>query len=527
LKVLITDPVDQGCIDMLQKQGILVDMKTGLPADELKDIISDYSALIVRSGTKVTAEVIEAAAKLKVIGRAGTGVDNIDVDVATRRGIIVMNTPGGNTISAAEHTISMLLALSRNIPQATQSLKEGRWDRKIYMGVEVYGKTLGIIGLGRVGREVALRAGSFGMKLIGYDPFISDDAASKVGVKLVDLDEIFSESDYITLHTPLTSETKHLISEAQLERCKTGVRIINCARGGVVDEKALLKAIKSGRVAGAALDVYEDEPPSAGSMELLKHERVICTPHLGASTREAQVNVALQVAQQVADVLTGGAVRNAVNLPSIDPKVYQRIEPYLNLAEKMGSLQSQLGEGHLREVSIEYRGDVLNYPTSPITSSVLKGIFAGSSERTINLVNAPFLARERGVKVNEIKSSEHEDFSNLITVTYCTSKGKRIISGTIFGKNDPRIVRMDECHFDAYPEGDMLVCGNVDVPGVIGRIGTILGDENINIARMTWGREKSGGRAVTLLNVDSPIPDQVLEKIVAQKHILWAKRVRL
>jgi D-3-phosphoglycerate dehydrogenase len=525
LSVLISDRLAPECTGILQQAGIQSDTKTGLPPEELKDIIGDYEGLVVRSATKVTSEIIEAATHLKVIGRAGAGVDNIDVPAATRRGILVMNTPGGNTISTAEHAFSMLLALSRNIPQAAASLKRGRWDRKKYTGVEVHGKTLGIIGVGKVGREMALRARAFGMKVLGFDPFLSSDAAAKIGIEQVSLEELWPRVDYISIHAPLTDETRHLVSDAQFARCRKGVRLIHCARGGIVDEGALLRALESGQVAGAALDVFESEPPE--NRELLAREEVICTPHLGASTEEAQVAVAIQIAEQIADFLKTGAVRNSINLPPMESSVYQKIRFYIELGEKIGRLQGQLSKGRLTGVSIEYRGDILDYPIAPITSAVLTGVLSKTSDMPINFVNALVIAREWGIKVDEIRSSEHEDFTNLITIHCTTDREERVVAGTLFGKNDPRIVRINEYHCEAPPEGDMLICGNEDVPGVIGRIGTMLGESGINIARMSWGREQVGGKAITVLNLDSPVPDAMLTDILAQKHILWAERVKL
>jgi len=527
MKVLITDPVAQECIDILESEpDIEVDLRPKLPPDEIKAIIGDYSALIVRSGTKVTADIIEAADNLKVIGRAGAGVDNIDVDAATRKGIVVMNTPGGNTISTAEHTFSLILALSRNIPQAMQSLKEGRWDRKKYLGVELYGKVLGIIGLGKVGREVARRAIAFGMRVLAYDPFISEAAAKEIGAELVDLDGIYSSADYISIHTPLNEETRHMISSPQFAKCKRGVRIINCARGGIVDERALLKAIEDGIVGGAALDVFEEEPPSPDN-PLLSKDEVIYTPHLGASTKEAQLNVAIQVAEQVRDLLMLGEIRNAVNLPTMDRHVYEGIRWYMELGERIGSIQAQLTGGVPISLSIEYRGEVLDHPTAPITSSILKGIMGKLISETINLVNAPVVARERGVKIDETRSTETGNFTSLITVTYSSTAGKRTISGTIFGERDLRIVNVDGYDSDAIPEGHMVFCMNNDVPGIIGWIGTVLGRNGINIAKMSWGRDRPKGKAITVLNLDSSIPDKVLEELLENKDILWAKRVKL
>lgn len=525
MKVLISDAVAPACVDILSSEGIEADVQTGLSTEQLRHLIGQYDGLIVRSATKVTREVIEAASRLKVIGRAGAGVDNIDVSAATHRGIVVMNTPGGNTVSTAELSFSMILALSRNIPQATTALKAGTWNRKKYTGVEVQGKTLGIIGVGKVGREVAVRARAFGMNVLGYDPFIVEEVASKLGVELVSLENLYARSDYITIHTPLNDQTRNLLSEDELARCKTGVRIINCARGGIVDEAALLRAIESGKVAGAALDVFAQEPPTC--WDLIRREEVICTPHLGASTAEAQTTVALQIARQIATFLKNGTVQNAVNLTPMDAAIYDKIRTYVELAEKIGSLQVQLSKGRLKNIAVEYRGEILDYPTSPVTAAVLKGALAGSSDIPLNLVNAPVIAQERGIQIEEIRHSEHENYLNLITVTYRTDREERIVSGTIFGKNDPRIVRINEYHFDARPEGNMLFCGNEDVPGVIGRIGTLLGDNGINIARMSWGREQPGGKAVTVLNLDNPVPDHVLTQITAQPNILWARRAKL
>ncbi|MFH1005933.1 MAG: phosphoglycerate dehydrogenase [Candidatus Latescibacterota bacterium] len=525
MSVLISDRLAPECAEILKQAGIQVDTKTGLSPEELIACIGDYEGLIVRSATKATPGLIEAATQLKVIGRAGAGVDNIDTAAATRRGVLVMNTPGGNTISTAEHAFSMLLALSRNIPQASASLKAGRWDPKKYTGVEVHGKTLGIIGMGKVGREMALRARAFGMTVLGFDPFLSTDAAAKMGVEMVSLDEMWPLVDYISIHAPLTGETRHLLSDEQFARCRKGVRLIHCARGGIVDEGALLRAIEKGQVKGAALDVFESEPPD--NLELLAREEVICTPHLGASTEEAQVAVAIQIAEQIADFLKTGAVRNSINLPPMERSVYQKIRYYIELGEKIGRLQGQLSKGKLTGVSIEYRGDFLDYPISPITSAVLTGILSRSSDMPINFVNALVIAREWGIKVDEIRSSEHEDYSNLVTIQCTTDREERVVAGTLFGKNDPRIVRINEYHCEAPPQGDMLICGNKDVPGVIGRIGSLLGENGINIARMSWGREKAGGKAITVLNLDSPVPDATLADILAHENILWAERVKL
>ena len=525
MKVLISDSVDAGCVDVLEKSEIAVDVKTGLSAAELLEVIGDYEGLIVRSSTQVTEEVIAAATRLRVIGRAGAGVDNIDVPAATRRGIVVMNTPGGNSVSTAEHSFAMLASLARDIPQATASLKAGKWERSRFTGVEMAGKTLGILGLGKVGREVAQRGVGFRMKVIGHDPYVTQEAALSFGTQLVSAEQVFSEADFISVHLPLTEQTHHFVSDAQLELCKDGVRIANCARGGIVDEAALLRSLQSGKVAGAGLDVFEEQPP--GPSELIAHERVICTPHLGASTAEAQANVALQVAEQVGEVLTDRIIRNAVNVPSVDPEVFQKLRPYIELAERLGRIQAQLSEGQLERITVDFRGDVSSQPTSPITAAVLKGIMETISDEPVNFVNAPVFAQERGLAVDELKSSDHEDFATLITVTYQTTSSRRILSGTLFGKGDPRIVRLDEYDFDALPEGHMLFYINEDVPGIIGRVGTIMGTGNVNIAQMSCGRHEVGGRALTILNVDSRISEDVLEELLADTDITWVKRISL
>jgi len=510
LKVIVTDPISEEGVKRLKKEAT-VEVATNLSESELVEQIKDYDALIVRSGTQVTRKVINAATKLKVIGRAGVGVDNIDVDAATEKGIIVINAPEGNTISAAEHTIAMMLALSRNIPQANASLKRGEWNRSKFVGVEVNNKTLGIIGLGRVGTEVVKRAQGLGMQVLAYDPFISAERAEELGIQLADIDEILKKSDYITIHTPLNKDTRHLISEEQFKKMKDGARIINCARGGIIEEDVLARAIKSGKVAGAALDVFENEPPK--DSPLLHLDNVIVTPHLGASTREAQVNVAVTAAEGVLEALKGGPVRNAVNMPSIKPETLAVIKPYLMLAEKLGSLCIQLIEGRIDAVEVSYSGDVASIDTGPLTIAVLKGILNRMLSEPVNFVNAPVIAKSRGVKVVESKIGATEDFADLITVTVKTPKGEKSVAGTLFGKKDARIVRIDRYHVDAVPSGHMLVSAHFDKPGIIGRVGTILGENDINIAGMQVGREKIRGKAVMVLNVDSAVPDKILKQI--------------
>lgn len=526
MKILVSDKLAEEGLKILKKEKALkIDVKTGLSADELKKIIGEYEGLIVRSGTKVTKDIISAGKKLKIIGRAGVGLDNVDVEAASRKGIIVMNAPGGNTISTAEHTLSMILALSRNIPQAQASLKARRWERKKFMGVELYGKNLGIIGLGRIGTEVAKRAMSFGMKILTFDPYLSEDKAKLLKVEPVKLKELFKRADYITVHTPLVTETKHLISDKEIALMKKDVRIINCARGGIIDEKALYKALKSNKIAGCALDVFEEEP--SVESPLLDLDNVIATPHLGASTQEAQLSVAVEIAQQVVDAMTGRSIRNAVNVANLAPETTQVLNPYVKLAEKMGAMQSQLAQGPITRLRIEYRGEVGKFDTAPITVAYIKGLLQPIMGETVNFVNARVLAKERGIVVEVTKSENAENFANLISVQAKTEKGDLTIWGAVFGKGDYRIVRINKCYVEAHPSGHMLFIRNRDVPGIVGQIGTIIGDNKINIAEMTFGREKQGGQAVSLLAVDSAVPKKVVDKIKKMKNILDAKSIKL
>jgi len=527
MKIFISDALaEEGVMILKEEKDFQVDIQRGLTSEQLSRILSDYDALIVRSATKVTKEVIENSKNLKVIGRAGVGLDNIDLESATQRGIIVVNTPSGNTISAAEHTMSLILALSRNIPQADLSVKKGEWQRSKFMGVELHNKVLGIIGLGRIGSEVAKRALSFGMKVSAYDPFVSLEFAQNLGVRLVGLEELLRSSDYISIHTPLTDHTLHMISQKEFSLMKKAVRLINCARGGIVDESALISALKEGRVAGCALDVFEKEPPV--NSELLKLNNVILTPHLGASTEEAQVNVAIDIAETVRDVLLGRGIRNAANFPCVESEVYKVLSPYINLAEKMGSLSSQLIEGRIEEVKILYSGEpVAKFPNEPLTLSCVKGLLSPILKETVNFVNALSLARERGIKIEESKTIKEEEFTSLITLDVKSDKEKKTISGPLFAKNLARIVKIDNFYVEAMPFGNMILIQNWDKPGIIGNLGTILGENNINIAGMTFGRESPGGKAITVLNVDSPVPANVLERIKNSPHILSVRSISL
>ncbi len=527
MRILVSDPLSEEGLKILKEvKEFQVDVKTELKPEILKEEIKNYDALIVRSATKVTKDIIGAAKNLKVIGRAGVGLDNVDLEAATQKGIIVMNTPGGNTISTAEHTTSMILALSRNIPQANASTKKGEWKRSKFMGVELYGKALGIIGLGRIGTEVAKRALSFGMKILAYDPFLSREVAENLGIEVAELKDLLARSDYITVHTPLTEETKHLISTKEFGLMKTGVRIINCARGGIIDEAALLNAIKEGKVAAAALDVFEKEPLPPDS-ELLKLDNVIVTPHLGASTEEAQVNVAIEVAEIVRDALLGKGIRNAANYPCIEAEVCKFLEPYINLTEKLGVFSSQLVEGRFQELSINYSGEITQYDLSPLTMSLVKGILSPILKETVNFINAVSLAKERGIRIKEGKTSKEEEFVNLIQLEIKTDKETRIISGTLSANKKPRIVKIDDYYVEVSPSGEMIMIQNWDRAGIIGNLGTLLGKHNINIAAMTFGREKPGGKAITILNVDSPVSAEIMDKIKKTENILAVKVIRL
>lgn len=529
-KILVSDPIsDEGLKVLKEAEGITVDVKTGLSEEDLAKGIGEYDALLVRSGTKVTNKIIENAKKLKVIGRAGVGVDNVDVASASKHGIIVMNTPGGNTISTAEHTMALILALVRKIGPAYISMRNKQWDRKKFQGIELYGKTLGIIGLGRIGTEVAARALSFGMKILAYDPFMSTEKAEQIDIEPVDVDTIFAKADIITVHTPITNDTKGLIGKKAFEKMKKGVFIVNCARGGIVDENALYEALKSGKVAGAALDVFENEPPA--NSPLLELDSVLVTPHLGASTKEAQENVAVDVAYQVIDVLKGGPVRNAVNAPAIDGELMKTLQPYINLGEKLGLLLAQVLPGQLEELRVMYSGEVSGYNVAPITIGVLKGILGHVIEEPVNFINAPIIAKERGIKVIESKSSLAEDFADLVHVIARTNgkqKGEFSVAGTLFGKKkDPRIIRINDYHVDAIPSGVILILVNEDKPGIIGSVGVILGKNGINIADMTLGRKEAGGNAVTMLNVDSRLSDKVLKEISKAPNVIDIKMVEL
>ncbi|MDA8234460.1 MAG: phosphoglycerate dehydrogenase [Clostridia bacterium] len=525
MKVLVLDGVSQKGVDILKEPGFQVDVNEDkLTEDQLVEIIGQYDAMIVRSATKVTARVIENATNMKVIGRAGVGVDNIDVAAATNRGVIVVNAPDGNTIAAAEHTLALMLALSRNVPQANENLKKGKWMRKEYVGVELRNKVLGVIGLGRIGTAVAKRAQGFEMETIGYDPYLSEERAQAIGVKLMPVEEVIKKADFLTVHLPLTKETRYLINSGTIETMKDGVRIINVARGGVIDEKALYEALKTGKVAGAAIDVFETEPTTESP--LFELDNVVVTPHLGASTEEAQVNVALDVAYELVAILQGEMAKNAVNLPSIPAEVLVAVQPYLSLAEKLGKFIGQLADD-MDTVEIIYSGEVGQIVTAPLTTTLLKGLLSTVTDESVNFVNVPIIAKSRGIKIAETKTTDAEDYANLITVKLKGGKQEKSVAGTLFQNNDARIVLIDGYRVDAIPEGHMIVAPHMDRPKIIGRVGTLIGEHDINIATMQVGRKTLGGQAVMVMGVDAPIPEETLAEISEIDGIIDVKFVSL
>lgn len=510
-KVLVSDPIDQVGIDIIS-QVAQVDVKIGLPEAELINIIPEYDALMVRSQTKVTKEIIEAGSQLKIIGRAGVGVDNIDVPAATRKGIIVVNSPEGNTIAAAEHALAMMMSLSRYIPSANDSVKAKKWDRKSFVGTEVYKKTLGVVGLGKIGSHVAKVARTMGMKILAYDPFISQERADQLGCRLVDLDLIFSESDYITLHIPKTPETANLINAQTLGKMKPTTRIINCARGGIIDEEALYEALKEGKIAGAALDVFASEPLGESKLRELG-EKIILTPHLGASTAEAQVNVALDVAEQIRDVLLGLPARSAVNIPGLNPDVMEKLRPYLQLAETMGNLVGQLAGGRIDCLNIKLQGDLASQDAKPLVVAATKGLLSQALRERVNYVNASIEAKERGIHITETKDADTRDYSGSIYLEANGSLGKHSVTGALLSYGEIRITDLDNFPVNVPPANYMLFTLHRDQPGIIGKIGSLLGSFNVNIASMQVGRKIVRGDALMVLTLDDPLPETILEEI--------------
>ena len=521
-KVLIADKMSPRAAEIFKERGVEVDVITGLERDELIKIIDQYDGLAVRSSTKATPPVLEAATNMKVIGRAGIGVDNIDLPTATAKGIVVMNTPFGNSITTAEHAIAMMFALARDIPEANASTHAGKWEKSRFMGVELTGKTLGVIGCGNIGSIAASRGVGLKMKVIAFDPFLTPERALEIGVEKVELDEVLKRADFITLHTPLTDKTRNIINAEALAKCKKGVRIINCARGGLIDEKALKEALESGQVGGVALDVFEEEP--AKENPLFGMENVICTPHLGASTAEAQENVALQVAEQMADFLMTGAVNNAINMPSISAEDAPRLRPYVALAEQLGMFAGQLTESAIEGVEIEYVGDVSELNVAPLTSAIIAGLLRPLLS-DVNMVSAPAMAKERGISVSEVKRDSKGAFDSYIRLSLKTERQQRSVAGTVFSDGKPRIIQVKGININAELAPRVLYITNTDAPGFIGSLGTVLGAHGINIASFQLGREKPGGDAVSLVNIDNEASKDVLKEIEDLKQVMQVKQL--
>jgi len=527
-RIFVADDVSERGLEPLRVAGFAVEKQTGLKGDELRNALQDCEGLIVRSETKVTADLIDSAARLRVIGRAGVGVDNIDVPAATARGIVVMNAPDGNTITTAEHTIALLVALARSVPQANLSLKSGKWERKSFIGTELQGKTLGIIGLGRIGRVVAKRALALGMKVVAFDPFVVADSARDLEIDLQPMEEVLARADFLTVHTPLTAETRSIVGASAFAKMKAGVRIINCARGGLIDEAALYQAIKSGKVAGAALDVFESEPPP-NDHPLLQLDEVIVTPHLGASTTEAQEGVAFTVAEQMRDFLLTGELRGAVNLPAIDQKGLATLQPYLSLAESLGRFHAQLANSAIREVRLEFAGELVDIDAAPVTRAFLAGLLRDVSAR-VNAVNAFLIAEERGIAVTTayVRGS---GAASAIRTLVSSDGGEQAASGSVFttaeGYREGRITRINGFRIEAVPRGFMLVMHNRDVPGVIGRVGTILGDAGINISAFHLGRRERGVEAMAVIAIDAPLNQQTFATLQSLEPLISLHQIEL
>ena len=521
-RVLISDELSPAAVQIFKDRGIDVDVKSGISKDDIEKIIDQYDGLAVRSATKATEKLIGLAKRLKVIGRAGIGVDNIDIKAATARGIIVMNTPFGNSITTAEHAVSLMLALARQIPEADRSTQAGKWEKNKFMGVEVYAKTLGVVGCGNIGSIVADRALGLKMKVIAFDPFLSEDRAMEIGVEKVELDELLRRADFITLHTPMTEKTRNLLNARTLAQCKKGVRIINCARGGLVDEQALAEALKSGHVAGAAFDVFVEEP--AKQNVLFGLPNMICTPHLGASTSEAQENVALQVAEQMSDYLLKGAITNAINAPNITAEEAPRLQPWVRLAEQLGSFAGQLTEAPIKGIRIEYSGEVAELNCKPLTAAALTGVLRPSLAH-VNMVSAGIHVKERGIPVEETKRGQEGAFGSYIRLTVKTDEYDRSIAGTVFSDGRPRVIQVRDINMEFEVSQHMLFVRNTDQPGFIGRLGTVTAEAGINIATLILGRDRPGGDAICVASFDERVPDSVLDKVKALKQVVRVNRL--
>ncbi len=526
MKVLVSDNLSELGVQIFREsEGLEVDVKVGLSPEELKQIIGEYHGLAIRGATKVTADIIAAATNLKVVGRAGTGLDNVDIPAASKRGIVVMNTPGGNSVTTAEHTISMMMALARNIPQACSSMKQAKWEKKKYSGTEIFNKTLGVVGLGKIGAIVANRSVGLGMKVMAYDPFLSEDQAKQLGVRCASLDDIFRESDFITLHVPLTDDTRNLISTKNIAKMKTGVRIINCSRGPVINEEDLADAIESGKVAGAAVDVYSSEPP--GVTRLISNDKLICTPHLGASTKEAQENVAIAVATQIRDFLLSGTIRNAVNAPAVSGEALETLMPYIDLAQRLGLFLGQTIQTGIKSVEAQYSGAVTEMELKPITTSFLTGLLTPIMLDDVNQVNAPVVAQERGIVVSETRISRGENFLSLLRFKVITERREHLVDGTLFGKSEPRMVRYGAFRGEFDLSGHLVLIHGVDKPGVIGKVGSTLGERGVNISHFQFARREQGGEALLFLNTDSRVDEESVKALQALDNVDSVRRVTI
>ena len=530
IRVLVSDSLSAEGVDILRAGGFEVVHKPDISPADLEAEIGGYDGLVIRSRTTVTEAILKAGApRLKVVGRAGVGLDNVDVPAASRLGVIVMNTPDGNTLSTAEHTFAMIMAVARSIPQADATMTAGRWDKKKFTGVELHGKTLGVCGMGRIGTEVAKRALAFGMNVMAYDPYLNHENTKRLGIEPATIDGICAAADFITVHTPLNDQTRGMIGPAQFALMKPSVRIVNCARGGIVDEAALIAALQAGKVAGAALDVFEEEPVAADN-PLRAMPNTVLTPHLGAATSEAQEGVAKDVAGQIVDALQGRVIRNAVNAPSVDPKILDQLKPYIDLSRRMGGFLAQFHPCPATRLTVYYSGTVLDYPVASVTTAALVGYLSPEhAEGTVNFVNAGPIARDRGIEVIEQKSSNlFHNFANLITVEVTAEDGTvNFVGGTLINPDTPRIVVVNDKFFDVVPDGNLVVIENKDVPGIIGGVGTLMGRHGINIAQMTWGRTAPGHDAITVINVDQDVPKDALDELAALPNIVSAKLIRM
>jgi D-3-phosphoglycerate dehydrogenase/(S)-sulfolactate dehydrogenase len=525
-RVLVSDDLSPEAVRVLREAGLEVDVKPGLDPAALEAIVGEYDALAVRSATKVTARLLEKATRLRVVGRAGIGVDNVDLEAATRRGVVVMNTPGGSSVTVAELALAMILSLSRHLAAATASVKAGRWEKKRFQGHEVAGKTLGVVGIGNIGSALVERALALKMRVVAYDPFLTADAAARLGATLVDLDALWKEADVVSLHIPLTEQTRNLVDATALAKMKKGAILVNCARGGIVDEAALAEALVSGHLGGAALDVFDEEPPRPDH-PLLRAENFVCTPHIGASTEEAQSAVAVAVAEQIALYLGQGLVKNAVNLASVPKEVLEVLGPYLPLAERLGSLAAQLAPAGPSEVVVEVAGEITNVPTRPLTARALVGLLRHFLETPVNEVSAPAVARERGIAVREVRSAEAHDHASLVTVRVRGQGGETSVSGTVYGKRDARVVSVDGFRLEAVPEGHAILFVNDDAPGVVGNLGSALGAAGVNIARISLSRRDDRTSAFSFVNVDSAPTPELLDRLRRLPHVRAVRAIHL